>query len=221
VADITIIFITLNKLPKAWQEFHKKTLLEAADGAPIISLSKEPVDFGLNILQTEEPSLSNIYWQIFKGAKIAKTPYIAVAEDDTLYPKEHFRFRPPLDTVAYNRSRWGLLTWGEPFYYYKARSGNCVMVAPRKLAVAAFTERFLEYPVLPSTCELADNRTEKRLGLTLRKHMKFYTHEPVLQLNHIYSHNPMEQRMHKKAKPIQAYDIPKWGHASKIREKFH
>lgn len=28
----------------------------------------------------------------------------------TIYPKEHFEYRPPLDTFAYNMNRFGLFT---------------------------------------------------------------------------------------------------------------
>jgi hypothetical protein len=31
---------------------------------------------------------------MLRAAKIAKNPYIAIAEDDTLYNQEHFGYRP-------------------------------------------------------------------------------------------------------------------------------
>ena len=51
--DITIIMLTPNLVPKQWAEFHKQKLLEAAGGTPIITISKEPLDWGINLLQTE------------------------------------------------------------------------------------------------------------------------------------------------------------------------
>jgi hypothetical protein len=95
------------------------------------------------------------------------------------------------------------------------------MIAPRELAIEAFEERFAKYPVLPCTCELADNKREKQLGLILRKHMKFYTYEPVVNLNHDYSHNEVERRHRKKAKPVQAYDIPKWRKAKDLLKHYY
>lgn len=224
--DITIIATTLNKLPECWQRYYKKMILEAADGAPLITLSKRPMDYGLNVIQTEKEiakGMTNIYWQILKGAKMVKTPYIGIAEDDTLYPRAHFAFRPPLDTVAYNRSRWAILTWEtkNPFYFYKPRSGNCVAIAPRDLMIEALEERFAKFPVFPTPLEVAGNVKEKRYGLKKRKHMKFNTIEPVVNLNHIYSHNPVERRKRKKAKPIRAYDILKWGHVSNVLKHYY
>src|SRR3990167_6204651 len=96
--DITIIFLTQNKVPEKWVNYHRTVLEDAADGAPIISVSRKPIDFGTNIIQTEPESAVNIFWQTLKAAKIATTPYIGMAEDDALYPKEHFHsFRPEPD----------------------------------------------------------------------------------------------------------------------------
>src|SRR3990167_5544782 len=98
----TVIYLTTNELPPDWPAYHKKELLEAVDGAPLITMSMKPLDFGLNVIQTEPKSMSNIYWQLLKGAKLAKTKYVAVAEDDALYPREHFLQIPKPGTFAYN-----------------------------------------------------------------------------------------------------------------------
>jgi len=195
-------------------------LIKAADGAPIITLSAKPMDWGLNVIQTEKPSLTNIYYQIFKGAKLAKTPYVGIAEDDTVYPPSHFNsFRPPLDTFAFNRTRWAILTWSPKFYFYKPRSGNCVMIAPREELIDAMEERFSKFKVFPATLE-PTSQNEKRCGLKKRKHTKFYTHDPVVNLNHIYSHSDQERRKKKKARPIRAFDIPYWGHLKNIMKHY-
>ena len=62
--DLTIIFLTANRVPKQWAAFHKEKLLEAAAGKPIITISREPLDWGTNVLQTEKYGASNIYWQL-------------------------------------------------------------------------------------------------------------------------------------------------------------
>jgi hypothetical protein len=102
---------------------------------------------GINIIQTEPESSSNIYWQLLKGAKLATTKYIAVAEDDTLYSKEHFAFRPPDNCFAYNLTRWTTYTWGEPIYSLKNFiKTNAVLIAPRESVIEALEERFAKYP---------------------------------------------------------------------------
>jgi hypothetical protein len=210
VDDLTIIHTTLNKLPRKWQDFYKDMLLEAADGAPILTLSKEPMDWGINVIQTEPEGLKNIYFQMLKGAKLATTPYVAIAEDDTVYPPKHFKFRPPLDTIACNYNRWAVLTWRPKFYFLKYKPANCTMIAPRLELIDALEER-LARPVF-RPLDPVDNKKEKVFHLKLRKYMKFYTDEPIVNLNHIFSHNDVEARKKKKAKAIRCYDLPRWGH---------
>ena len=103
--DITIIFLTANRVPKEWVKFHRTVLEKAVGENPVISISREPVDFGTNFIQTEPESGSNVFFQLLRGAREAKTPYIAVAEDDTLYPPGHFDLRPQNGAVAYNLNR--------------------------------------------------------------------------------------------------------------------
>jgi hypothetical protein len=66
----------------------------------------------MNIIDTDKPSPENFYRQLLKGCKVATTPYIAIAEDDTLYNKEHFNcFRPEMNVFGYNLNRWSVATW--------------------------------------------------------------------------------------------------------------
>ena len=140
--NITAIFLTQNEVPKKWMEFHNKTLLESLNGTPLITMSRKPMNLGINILQDKPKSLSNIYWQLLRGAKIATTDYIAVVEDDTLYPHEHFLQRPSRNKIGYNMNHWSLFTWGEPIYSWRNRRGNYSMLSYRKLVIEALEERF-------------------------------------------------------------------------------
>jgi len=226
MTDITIIFLTANKLPKEWAQFHKEKLLEAAGEAPIITISREPLDWGINIIQKEPYGISNVYWQLLKGAKLAKTEYIAIAEDDTLYPKAHFEYRPPSDTFAYNKNKFGLFTWGvPPTYYWYDRFKNSTLVAPRALTIEALEERFAKYPNgTPEnahfTGELGRGNIEKNLGVTPRKSAWFETEISVVNLDHEFGIDHLG-RTHRKAMGIlRAYDIPYWGKAEDIVKRF-
>ena len=224
--DITIIFLTLNKVPKKWVPYHREMLEKAADGAPIISVSREPMDFGTNIIQTESASAVNIFWQTLRAAKIAITPYIAIAEDDTLYPIEHYHgFRPPLDTFAYNKTRWGLHSWGLPLYYHTQRVSHMTLIAPRELAIEALEERFKKYPInnvggKNAGGELGKSWMEERMGVTLRKSLEFYTSDPVLYIQHIGSIDPLNINHKKRASRIRALEIPVWGRSEEIVKRF-
>lgn len=226
--DITIIFLTLNLLPEKWQQYHKEKLLEAADGAPIISVSRLPMDLGTNIIQSEPSSAVNIYWQTFRAAKLVKTPYFAIAEDDTLYPKQHFHsYRPSLDTFAYNRIRWGLFTWRteDPIYYWTPRFSHMTLLAPTKEALDAFEERFTKFPYKGDTPanaggELGKEKVEKRLGVKPRKYIEFQTEDPILYMMHTQSIDPLNNTMKKRMTPLRAYDIPVWGKAKDMLNKY-
>lgn len=222
MVDLTIIFLTVNKVPEGWAEYHKKVLLEAANGFPIITISKKPLNWGTNIIQTEPEGQSNVYWQMLKGAKLATTPYVAIAEDDVLYNKEHFLFRPPLDTFAYNLSRWSLFTW-EPIYNYQGRRGNFALIAPRELLIEALEERFAKYPEgIPEhrNGELGRPRVEQRIGVTERKAMDMWTTLPIVVFHHDFEMDDVARRHRKRMGTLRAYDIPHWGKSSELALKF-
>jgi hypothetical protein len=191
-------------------------LEEAIEGAPIITISKEPMDWGINLIQEAEPSVSNIYKQVLRGAKLATTPFIAIAEDDTLYHKEHFKFRPPMDTFAFDGHRWGILNWGKPFYYYKDRISNAAMIAPRELVISSLEERFEKYP----ESNIGELGKEKGTTLDRRKTVQYWPSIGMIFFSHKNSLDPTEQRKSKKPGAVQAYDIPYWGKAEDLRKKF-
>lgn len=213
-SDLTIIFLTLNRLPKKWVEYQKETLLKAVGDSPVITISREPLDWGTNLIQTEEPSAANIYRQMLRGAKLATTPYVAIAEDDTLYPEEHFKFRS--DKFAYNMSRWGILSWMEnPAYYYRHRESNSTLIAPKELLI----ECLEQYPE-GFFGEVGKERVMKKLGLDY-KAQRFHSQIPVVNFAHVYAIDELEQKQRKsETKALRAYDIPHWGRASELVKKF-
>ncbi len=223
---MTIIFLTVNKVPEGWREYHKKVLLEAIGNFPLITVSKKPMPDmpGLNILQTEPESSSNIYYQMLKAVKLATTPYVAIAEDDVLYCREHFiSFRPPMDTFAYNMTRWSLFTFDEPTYSYRQRIGNFSLIAPRELMIEALEERFAKYPNgTPDdrTGELGKARIEKALKLTPRKMVEFWTTIPIVQFSHDFGTEKIQQTHRKRRGMLRAWDIPKWGRSDELVKKF-
>lgn len=215
--------LTANKVPKKWAEFHKEKLIEAASSSPIITVSMEPLDWGINILQDKPYSASNIYFQMLRGAKAATTDYIGVAEDDMLYPREHFEYRPPLDTFAYNMNKFSLFTWGTPTYFWKDRVSNSTLIASRRLTIEALEERFNKYPNgTPDgiTGELGRENVEEKLGLTHYKSAWFSTDTSVIRIDHEYGIDHLTRTHRKRMGILRAYDIPYWGKAAELIKKF-
>lgn len=216
--DLTVIFLTVNRVPKKWAEFQKETLIDAVGDTEIITISKQPLDWGINLIQNEPPSIVNIYKQLLRGAKEAKTEYIAVAEDDCLYPKSHFEYRPKGE-FAYNHYRWGLLSWGPAVYYYRPRISNSTLIAPRELVIEALEERFGKYGDQESIRELG---RERGTQLSFRNRLDyFHSKEPVVFISHVRALDPSEREKRKSIGNIQAYDIPVWGRAEALLRKFH
>lgn len=214
--DLTIIFLTVNKVPEAWAGYHKSVLLEAIGDTPVITISKKPMDWGINLIQDAESSVSNIYKQVLRGAKLATTPYIAIAEDDTLYHKSHFEFRPPMDTFAYDFHRWGLFTWGTPTYYHKARISNAAMIAPRELVIESLEARFEMYP----ENKIGELGKEKGTKLDRKNTMHYWPKVGMIFFSHRNSLDPTEQHKSKKMGVVQAFDISYWGKAEDLVKHF-
>jgi hypothetical protein len=221
--DITIIFLTVNKVPEKWAEYQISVLKQAIEDYPIISVSKKPMDLGTNLIQEQEPSIDNIYWQMLRAAKMATTPFIAVAEDDVLYPREHFtKYRPPLDTYAYNYVRWQIHTWGETMFYWRPKLSNYSLIAPREALIKGLEERFEKYPFgqMKAGGELGHQKLEKRIGTTIHKMIEFPTTVGLVAVNHIFSIDPFDQRQVKRMGRIRATAIPYWGKAEEVLSKF-
>lgn len=219
--DLTVIYLTANQIPEFFAEYQRKILLKAIGDAPLISISRKPLDFGVNLLDVDKQGYINIYHQMLRGAKLATTGYVAVAEDDTLYSKEHFTFyRPEKDTFAYNQNRFALFTWGIPTYSWRNRKSNCSLIAPRKLMIEALEERFAKYPgdTMPKEWigELGRARVDKWLGVTVRKSVEVYSEVSIIQINHDDATEDRQKRHRKALGPMKAYDIPFWGKAEDL-----
>ncbi|MFA4890695.1 MAG: hypothetical protein WC587_03705, partial [Candidatus Paceibacterota bacterium] len=216
----TILYLTASQIPESFAEYQRKILLEAIGDHPLISISRKPLDFGTNVLQVGPKCMDTIYREMLRGAKLAETPYVAIAEDDTFYPKEHFNFfRPPLDTFAYNQNRFSLFTWGTPTYNWRNRKSNASLIAPRELLIEALEERFKKYPeAIPERIvgELGRPMVERNLGVTLRKSVEVFSEVSVIQVNHDYGSDDRARRHRKALGPIKAYDMPHWGKAEDL-----
>jgi hypothetical protein len=178
--------------------------------------------FGTNLLQKEKPSAWNVYAQLLRGAELATTPFVAVAEDDTLYSKEHFSdFRPPMDAVAYNMARWSITTWRRPCYQMVGRRGNFAMIGPRTLVIEALEERLAVRGRRSKPGEIGRPDVEKRLKVTPRQAVEWYSSVPIVNMRHPGGLTT-KQRKGYRMKHVRAcaYDIPVWGKASALLAHF-
>lgn len=227
--DLTIIYYTACRLNEPFASNVRRQLLSAIGDLPLISISKKPLDFGKNICDGDtKRSVVTIYQAVLRGAKIAKTKYVALAEDDTLYPPDHFyRYLPPEDTFAYNLTRWNIYTWSRPpFFSIKFRRTLSSLIAPRELLIEALEERFAKYPdtkkiPLKWMGEPGRNRYERKLSVTQRRAKNFYTYSPIVVFSHPKSLGYQLQGSNKRANAIRALELPYWGTAQKVITNFY
>lgn len=236
--NLTCIFLTVNKVP--WMEYHNKVMLEAIGDYPLITISREPMPHlpGINLIQDGEQSHDNMFKQLLRGAKLATTDYIAIIEDDILYHEDHFIFRPPSDTIAFNWNRWSLFTWGEPTFSFKRRICGGVSILPRRLMIDAIEERIAKWGTVPHYLngELGYDIVDKNLGVTVRNSMIYYSKTPCVQIHHIYGVAGIgrppsmvkpedtidleKRKTRKRMGMIRAYEIPFWGRSENLVKHF-
>jgi hypothetical protein len=226
MSDLTVIFLTTNNLPSRWETFHLEHLLRAANGHPMIVVSKERMELDRPdteyLIQDGQFCAWNVYRQILRAAKLATTKFVAIAENDTLYPRKHFsEFRPPDDAVAYDMSRWSVFSWAErPFFSAIRKHGNFTMIGPRQLVVDALQEREDKYPNGNSyTGEIGRREVEGVLKVRRNKLVEWYCVDPMVNLCHPQGLSPTYigvPKRERKPGELKAIEIPHWGKASDI-----
>lgn len=222
--DLTVLYLTASEIKESFAVYQRNILLEAIGDYPLISVSREPLHFGTNIIDDGKRSISNIYRQMLRAAKMATTEFVATAEDDCLYHSNHFTFfRPKPDEFAYDQNRFALFTWGEPIYSWRNRKSNCSLIAPRKLLIEALEERFAKWPngTPPHiTGEVGRGMVERNLKITLRKSVEMFAEVSIIQFNHDNASEDRQIRHRKKLGQIKAYDLYHWGHAKDIMKHY-
>jgi hypothetical protein len=224
--DLTVIYYTANVLREPAFTNIQKILLEAIGDTPLISVSQKPIKFGQNICMGPiGQSYLNIYKQMLVGVKAAKTKYVAMAEDDTLYSKEHFtKYTPRDDEFAYDMARWALYTWNPDIYSIKYRIVNSMLICPRNLLIEALEERFAKYPdesKIPLRYWSEFSKYERWLGVTVRKQMQYTAEVPSIVLSHEDAIGFGYTGTAKRLGEVKAYDIPVWGKARQLYNKIY
>jgi len=215
--DLTLLYYTANKIPETFGQNVRNHLVSLfPEGIPIISVSHKPIDFGKNIhVEGFEYSIYNIYKQILIGAKEATTKYVACCEDDALYPREHFEYRPKDDEFAYNINRYLV---NKDCFFSPRRACMCTCIASRELMIETLEKRFEKYPNLIMDRNTLrqfgePGRSEERLGLPIVNWIKFETKTPMLVFNHFPSVGGVRKI---KDTAIIAKYLEGWGEAEKL-----
>jgi hypothetical protein len=224
MSDLTILFYTANYISDYFMGNIQKQLLKAIGDTPLISVSHKPMDFGENICVGDiGRSAYNIYKQVLIGAKAAKTKYVATAEDDVLYPEEHFRYRPPEDTMAYDINRWGIYTWTKPpIFSYRDRRNMTSLIAPRDELIRTLEERFTKYPTPEDMHESIrkywgePGRYDSSLGISKVKNERYKSSIPHIMFSTPEALAFKHLGVRKAHSKVRAKELPYWGTAEEV-----
>lgn len=191
--DLSVVYYTSNFLEEKNPYFLSNTmkyLKDAIGDTQVVSVSHKPINFGENICVGDiGRSNRNIYWQILQGAKAAKTKYVAMVEDDVLYPPEHFVCRPSSDDILlYDMNKFSIFTWSKPMVFsWKHRMVIFTLICSRDLLVDSLEERLTKYPEYDTNEFCGEpGRYDKRLGVTVRKTEEGWGGRPMVQFFHPY-----------------------------------
>ena len=204
----------------------QKQLLKAIGDTPIISVSHKPMKFGKNICVGEiGRSGYNLYKQILIGVKEAKTKYVAMAEDDTLYSSEHFSYRPPDgNTFSYDINKWSIFSWTRPpTFSYRPRKSMSSLIVARDALAKTLEERYAKYPVFEEIPKDIykyywgePGRFENHLGITPLKKEEFSSPVPniIFSTSEALGFSQLGKR--KSHTNITKTEIAPWGTAQDV-----
>lgn len=231
--DLSIIYYTCNFLEEHAPYFvsnTKKQLLNAIGDMPLIIVSQKPILFGNNSMNICVGDIGrshlNIYRQMLIGAKAAKTKYVAMAEDDLLYPKEHFEYRPTPGVFAYDLSKWSIFTWVKPAVFaFKNRRVIHSLICERDLLIESLEERFAKFPdesKIPLHYWGDLGRYEHSLGVIVRKTEEYWSKVSSIYFSHENSYGyQVGLGNRKKLEPFRAIEVPYWGRAENILKLYY
>jgi hypothetical protein len=169
--DLTLLYYTSNTISDYFMKNIQDQIIRAVGDTPIVSVSQKPIQFGTNICVGDiGRSAYNIYKQVLVAAKAATTEFVATAEDDVLYPQEHFEYRPTGDIFAYDINKWSIYTWTQPpIFSQKERTNMSSLICRREPLIKTLEERFLKWPdpdKIPHSYFGEPGRFELHLGIS-------------------------------------------------------
>lgn len=244
--DLSIIYYTSNYLDEHNPYFllnTRKQLIKVAEDLPLVIISQKQTTFHywgkagqINkwMDQLTGRSHLNIYRQILEGCKLAKTKYVAMAEDDILYSWEHFHsdeiqkhFDSHGDVFLYDMNKVSLFTWTNPpiFSFRSNRKVVNSLIAPREMLIEALEERFARVEVLKASGWSEEKiikhwgdpgRYEDILGVTVRPSVEFYSHSPSIVFSHPEAFGFLNQGTRKRHGDIKIVELADWGRAEDV-----
>jgi hypothetical protein len=229
--DLTIIYYTANMNKDFFMANTQKYLLKAIGETPIITVSFKPTLIGNNCknicIGEQERCNYTLYLQVLMGAREANTKYVAMAEDDMLYSKEHFMHRPPDDeTFSYDVNKWSIFSWQKPpIFSFRVRKLMNSLIVTKEALVKNLEERYRKYPNLekihPRILKYywaEPGRFENHLGITPVKVEEFMSPIPNIMFSTSEAMGYTLLGNKKAHGPTKKDKVEPWGTAEEIQK---
>lgn len=215
---LTVLYYTSNHENPEFEEKIIANLLKQCGDLPIISVSQKPISVGKNICVGDVGFAGyNAKRQILVGALLAKTPYIAFAESDFLYPREYFTFVPPKKGLYYyDNIRIVYKDAGIAGSYRRKIYSEGAQIADRD-SVIEVLERFFEGKPM----WISKDDTAAVYGEVEDMPFEFFSGEiACVSFKTEYGLDKYTGVLNGPGQGNRKMDLPYWGHVSALRAKF-
>lgn len=208
--DRSIVYYTANQESEDFEQKIIDDLVKKAGNIPIISVSRKPMNLGVNICVGEQPISYTTEWkQLLLGLKVASSKYVIAAESDCLYPPEYFSFTPPEEQMMYNYNNlW--IVWKNHNGFWK-KTGYC------EGAQMCDREYWIERlePLLPKDWTQYSREHENELVKKIFPERKEFIGRPVISFKTGSGVSSRTTFVNEKI-----LEIPYWGNIKDLKQKY-
>jgi len=218
--DMTVVYYASSREDEVFESRIRSQLLETIGDIPLVSVTQKPLKgFGKNICVGDVGvSQTNCKRQLLIGVTEAKTRWIAVAEADFLYPSMYFAFntseRSELNVYFYQPVF--VLASSSDVYREKKHVSDGAVVCSRELAIQTLEASLIDKPRWVSCLE---DREDKPKPFDKRNvnRVVFRGDVPAVTFK---TKDAMHARCRCRAWSSDKRDLPGWGTASKLNQRF-
>jgi hypothetical protein len=207
-----IIYISSNKEKPEFENKIIVDMLEKSEGLEVFSVTQKPTPFPNNIVVGDVGASGfNFCRQLQMVIESAKVDYVISCEADCLYSPDYFEFVPPKLDRVYRNTHNFVLTYGQDTFYTKD-SQTAFQIAGRDFLLDRLNLLLENQPQWSTEMK----NFPKEIGLPfLESWDTFKTKYGCFQIK---TAEAMRKQTHHGKEPLS--ELPYWGTAKQIREKY-
>jgi hypothetical protein len=214
-----LVYYTDNLLEPNLAKKVQEQLKVCCNGHKLVSVSREPIQFGENIVLQEPRSTLTMFKQILAGLEKIDTDIVFLVEHDVIYHPSHFDFVPPRkDVFYYDQNIWKMdYKTGHSLFYY----------AMQTLALCAYRDLLIEH-YRKRVAIVEKNGYSNRIGYEPGTHNRperiddykydvYFAKEPSIDIRHSSNLSPSRWRQDQFRNKrnlrgwTEAETVPYWG----------